>query len=758
MLVIFTIINFIMKKITLLLVFLGFSSVLFAQNPWSKVNQRSTSDENRLNKSLIVKNNAFFSLDKLSLKQQIQTAPLRNSDIKSTTEIYFPISSSEFGLFKLYKTQTLSKELSSKFPEIQSYIGATTDKKNKIRITLTPQGFFGMINHNNQTTYINPQTITGNIYTVFRKNDITATSSSLNCLFEENDNARKTPEFVTQADVDDATLRNYELAVATTGEYAQFHINQMNLNAASTTQQKAGVLAAITTTIDRVNEIYERDLAITFTLVPNNDDIIYLNPNTDPFTNFSTGQLIGESQTEINNTIGSSNYDIGHTFSTGAGGLAALFSVCNNSSKASGVTGISAPIGDPFDVDYVAHEFGHQFGANHTFNGNSGSCGSNRNNSTAVEPGSGVTIMGYAGLCSGENIQSNSIPFFHAISVDEIVNNLLNGPGGTCPNNTSISNQAPVIQTVPNYTIPSRTAFALDAVASDADGDNLTYSWEQMDNEIVPAPPSAFSTEGASFRSREANTNSIRYFPQLEDIVDGDLSPTWEVIPIVARSFSFSLTVRDNNPAGGQSTRENISVNLTNNGPFQVTSQSSNGISYNQSEIVPIQWDVAGTTGNGIDTPTVDILLSYDNGVTFSEVLATAVPNDGLQNISTPVGPAASQECRIMIKAVDNIFLAVNSISFEITDILNTQTVENVSFAIYPNPTNNGNFAVNFKNPNGEQAKLEVFNLQGRRVFTKELQQNINQHFVNLNNAQVGLYLVKVSTGTNSIVKKLLVK
>jgi len=367
--------------------------------------------------------------------------------------------------------------------------------------------------------------------------------------------------------------------------------------------------------------------------------------------------------------------------------------------------------------------------------------------------------MGYAGLCPGENIQSNSIPFFHAISVDEIVNNLLNGPGGTCPDNLPITNQPPVIQTVPNYTIPSRTAFALDAVANDADGDNLTYSWEQMDNEITVVPPSSFSNEGASFRSREATSASIRYFPQLEDIVDGDLSPTWEVIPIVARSFSFSLTVRDNNPAGGQSTRENISVNVTNNGPFQVTSQSANGISYNQNETVPVKWNVAGTTGNGIDTPTVDILLSYDNGVTFSEVLATAVPNDGLQNIFTPVGPAASQECRIMIKAVDNIFLAVNSTPFEITNILNTQTVENVSFAIYPNPTNNGKFAVNFKNPNGEQAKLEVFNLQGRRVFTKELQQNINQHFVNLNNAQVGLYyLVKVSTGTNSIVKKLLVK
>ena len=744
-----------MKKVLPFLIFLFFGFSVAAQNPWLKLNQRGTDEENLLNKSLILENNALFSLDKSFLSLHISSAPLRNTSIKSNTEVYFPVSGSVFKLFKLYETQTLSKGLRDKFPSIKSYVGETADKKYKIRVTLSPQGFFGMISHGEEVIYINPNTKSGNIYTVFRKKSIVATSTSLDCLVEEG-MANKSTQPVTQADVDDATLRNYELAVATTGEYAQFHINQMNLNSASTFQKITGVLAAITTTIDRVNEIYERDLAITFTLVPNNDLIIYLNPNTDPFTNSTPGVLIDESQIEIDNTIGSSNYDIGHTFSTGAGGLAALFSVCTNS-KASGVTGISAPVGDPFDVDYVCHEFGHQFGANHTFNGDNGGCGPSRNNATAVEPGSGVTIMGYAGLCPGENIQNNSIPFFHAISIDEIFNNLTNGPGGTCPDNLPISNQAPVIQTIPNYTIPSRTAFALETSATDADGDNLTYSWEQVDNEIAIAPPSAFSSEGALFRSVDASNSPIRYFPKLEDIMDGNLTPTWEVIPIVSRNINFSLTVRDNNPIGGQNTREDFSINVTNNGPFRVTSQNNTNLSYNQNETVPITWDVAGTTSNVINTPTVDILLSYDNGVTFSEVLLSDVPNDGLQNISTPIG-TASENCRIMIKAVDNIFLAVNAEPFEITDILSNPSVENIPFALYPNPTNDGNFIVNLTNTNAKNAKLSVYNLQGRLIYTQELKQNLNKHSINLENPQAGFYLVKISNGKNTIVKKLLVR
>ena len=158
------------------------------------------------------------------------------------------------------------------------------------------------------------------------------------------------------------------------------------------------------------------EASIRMQLVPTESLIVFTNPATDPFTgNSNANILIGESQSVISSSIGSANFDIGHTFSTGGGGLAALGCVCYNPAKASGITGSGNPVGDPFDIDYVAHEIGHQFGGDHTFNANTGSCNGNVNSSTAVEPGSGITIMAYAGICgSTDNLAPNSIAYFHA--------------------------------------------------------------------------------------------------------------------------------------------------------------------------------------------------------------------------------------------------------------------------------------------------------------------------------------------------------
>ncbi|MDR6300725.1 zinc-dependent metalloprotease [Mesonia maritima] len=745
-----------MKKTLLSLVAFLISLLGFSQNYWTKISA-PPSQKNILNKNLEVTGNTFYSLNNEAFVADLNNAPFRNSTENSPVKIAIPIGENEFKSFEIFKTRTLSKELAAKFPSIQSFIGTTSDKKNNLRLTITPHGIFGMVSTGAKLTYINPNSINGNIYTVFKKNSITETDTFLNCLVASSNNFEEKNTPVTQADVDDAVLRTYELAVATTGEYAQFHISNMGLQGASTTQQRAGVLSAIAATIDRVNEIYERDLAVTFTLVPDNEDIIFLNPNSDPFSNYNTGQLIGQSQNTIDNIIGSGNYDIGHTFSTGAGGLAQLFSVCNNSVKALGVTGISQPIGDPFAVDYVAHELGHQFGANHTFNGQNGSCSGNENNNTAIEPGSGTTIMAYAGLCPGENIQFSSDPYFHAISIDEIYNNISNGSGSFCPDNSSINNQAPVIQSIPNYTIPRSTAFVLTANASDPDNDQLTYCWEQTDAGFAPSPPSAFATSGALFRSRIPVSSSSRYFPELAQISTGNLDPEWEVIPMVSRSLNFSVTVRDNNPLGGQSSRENVTVNVVNSGPFRILSQNSSGISYSQNESVPIIWNVGGTNGNGINTQTVDIFLSYDSGENFTELVADNVPNDGSHNIVTPVG-TASTECRIMVKAVDNIFLTVNEEDFEITtNVLNTPSVKDIEFALYPNPTS-GKFTIDLMNTDGKKQTVRIFDINGKLIHQKELNSSLVRHSVELGNPQSGIYLVEISNGSSKIIKKLIIK
>src|SRR5690554_3388616 len=294
------------------------------------------------------------------------------------------------------------------------------------------------------TVYIDPYTTDLEHYLVYFKRH-TFSSNSFECLVEnEGTEAPQGLHFSplnNQKVMLNGSLRKFRLAMACTTEYAGFHINAAGMNAGTLAQKKATVLAAMNVTMTRINGIYERDLSLTMELVPNNEDIIFI--DSDSFDNFNNNLLINQSQTVIDAIILSANYDIGHTVSTGAGGVAQLYSPCS-SNKARGVTGISAPVGDSFDVDYVSHEMGHQFGANHTFNN---SCNWNVNNSTAVEPGSGSTIMAYAGICA-PNIQNNSDAYFHAISQNEIRTFLLNW--GNCSTNSSNSNTKPTITPIPN--------------------------------------------------------------------------------------------------------------------------------------------------------------------------------------------------------------------------------------------------------------------------------------------------------------------
>lgn len=217
-------------------------------------------------------------------------------------------------------------------------------------------------------------------------------------------------------------LRTYRLALITDPGYATFQGGPAN------------VTAAKVTLINRVTQVYEDDLGIRLVLIANND---LLNLDTwDKATGpngpcgsapcFTQSQVTGCSSTTrarfvVGQIVGASNYDVGHLALGQPGGGVANLGVVGRSNKAGGCTGIPTPIGDFYAIDYVAHEMGHQFSGNHPFNGNQLNCaGGNRSASTSVEPGSGSSIMAYAGICLTDDLQRHSDPYFSQRSLQEI--------------------------------------------------------------------------------------------------------------------------------------------------------------------------------------------------------------------------------------------------------------------------------------------------------------------------------------------------
>lgn len=669
--------NYLLKIATIILAFFSLSALSQNSNElWTSVSELRAKQYESISRKIELKTEEFFQLNIEELRSALQNVGDREN--RGNTIISFPNSEGKLNKFRVFEASIMEPELQAQFPNMRTYAGQGIDNPTEIiRFSITPKGLHAMfLGTSKGTQFIDPYSEQGNIYTVYAKKNLQARNFDFECgviddselldrSFEDTDMARN---------ANDGMLRNYRLAIACTGEYAAFHGGTV-----------AGAMAAITVTINRVNSIYERDLSITMTLVANNASIVYTNGATDPFNNNSAGVLIGQSQSEINSTIGVSNYDVGHTFSTGGGGLAGLGVTCISSQKASGITGSPAPQGDPYDIDFVAHELGHQFGGPHTFNGTVGNCaGGNRSSSNAYEPGSGSTIMAYAGICGSDNIQGNSDAYFHQNSINRIWSHVTST--GACPvNRTATGNTEPVANAGANYTIPQGTPYMLDGSNStDVDGmATLTYTWEQYD--LGPAGlPTEMTSSGPLVRSFEGTDNPIRYVPRLQDVLNnGGTSTTWEKLAMVNRAINFQLTVRDNDASGGQTDSDQMSATVTTAaGPFTVTSQNTSGISWDNGSTQTITWNVANTNTNGVNAANVNILLSTDGGLNFDTVLASATPNDGSHSITVP-NNVGGTNCRIMIVGDNNIFFNVNTTAFQIGSIVcNEYSTGDISVAI----------------------------------------------------------------------------
>jgi subtilisin-like proprotein convertase family protein len=662
-----------MKK-TLLFSFLFFLfvNISFGQSTlWTKTSENKLKSNEKMDRDVHPSKFQLFQSDFNALKQLLLSAPMENSSLTSNLVIQFPDYEGNLNNYKVFEAPVMEKGLSDKFPSIRSYSAqGIDDTSSTLRFSITHFGLHVMSTSGKMGTYyIDTYTKDLNNYIIYSRKDIQK-ARSFGCFVQDNDPAIESSRgYEYQEFVNDGNFRQYRLAISNTIEYAAYHLTAAGTPAGASLAVKKGVvLSAMVVSLTRLNGIYEREMSLRMNLVANNDLVIFI--DSDSYTN--SPAMIDEIQPIVDGLIGFANYDMGHGYCTTDSGIAQGSSVCS-SGKSRGITGNPAPVGDPFDVDYVAHEMGHQFGASHTQNNN---C--NRVASSAYEPGSASTILGYAGICA-PNVQANSDAHFHARSILQMTSFVTSG-SASCRSIATNGNTAPVVVEGLDYTIPKGTAFILKGSATDVNGDALTYCWEQYNNEITTQPPLQTATTGPNFKSVPPSTSPNRYMPRFSDVLNGNLAPTWEVVPNVARTMNFALTVRDNRVGGGMTNRDDVIVTTANVGPFRVTSPAAS-VSWNTNSSQNITWDVAGTTANGINTTNVNILISTDGGATFSTLLANT-PNDGNHTVTMPATPAVN--CRILVEAVGNIFYAVSpnfSIGYTITNVCNSYTM-NTGFAI----------------------------------------------------------------------------
>ncbi len=594
-------------------------------------------------------------------------------------------------LYRVTENSTMSPGLAARFPDISTYNG-TTSAGATVKLDITPQGFHAMIMEPGQpAVFIDPYSQYDDRYYIMYSRKALIASQKVRCDVKEVSN--QPVSFLTRlfsTPFSSCTLKKYRLALAATYQYTQF-----------TGGTKERALATQITTVNRINGIYENDAGVTFELIPNNDLLICdyagcpTGGGTQPYTNGVASALINENQVNVDLLIGPANYDVGHVVDkfNETNGLAGVGVVCDNGQKGRGVTIGVTPVGDAFDVDYLAHEIGHQFGGTHTQNND---C--NREPITSVEPGSGSTILGYPGICSPD-VQKNSGDYFHGITLGQM--GTLTQNTATCSVNTPILS-APIItgsNATGNPSVPINTPFALTATATGAIGTVLAYDWEQMDPEFTPQPPESTAVSGPNFRSFSPDVSSTRYFPNLEALAHGGPF-TWEVIPSVARDMNFRVSVRNNTVGGSCNAYQDYGITFdATSGPFVVTSPNAQDNFWKMGSKHIVTWDVANTNNNIVNAQQVSILLSVDGGVTYPVLLGYEVPNNGIHTVTVP--NAITGQARIMVISSTGTFFNISS-ELALGDPKLTQAarnpLENTSAFVYftgiPNEMMNGTYTV----------------------------------------------------------------
>ena len=617
----------------------------------------------------------LFNLNAAPLRQVLFS--IVDAQSKRSTIITLPNADGNLEQYEVFEASNFEPELQARFPDIRAFSGrGINDRSATLKLSFSPRGIQTMVfRSGRENEFIEAYSADRNVYAVFRSQR-PAGALPWTCSTPDEKLAtglnNQVDSYVARSG---GNLKTIRLAQSVTAEYSNYF-------GATSSAQVSLVLAAVNATMTRCNGVYEKDLALHLNLIANTTNVFYYNPSTDPYSPPSQmGQWNSQLQSTLTSVIGEANYDIGHLFgaSGGGGNAGCIGCVCVNGSKGRGITSPAdaIPEGDNFDIDYVVHEVGHQLGANHTFSMSLEGTGVNK------EVGSGITIMGYAGI-TGQDVAPHSIDIFHQASIAQIQANLNTK---TCPVTTTLANATPVVNAGADYTIPISTPFALTGSATDANsGDVLTYCWEQNDNASSGQTGSASvanpsKPSGPNWISFVGSTSPTRYFPKMQTILagqnvsgplqGGDAGANTEALSSVSRTLNFRLTVRDNAPYSpsapvsvGQTQFDDVLINVTNSsGPFAVTAPNT-AVSWAGNSTQTITWSVNNTTAAPVSCANVKISISTDGGTTFSTLIATT-PNDGNQAVTIPNTP--TNTARIKVEAVGNIFFDISNTNFTIT-------------------------------------------------------------------------------------------
>ncbi len=690
-----------------------------------------------------------YTLDEATLKFQMWNL---SGDPANAVIISLPLPDGTYRDFKVWQTSLMPDELASKYPDIKSFTGvAVSDPRVTAKLDFTLYGFDAMIFDGERTSFVDPyDNYHDGFYMVhYKKDETRPLADRMKCMVHADDPITPMGE-TNKAVTDDThkaaartvngwTLKTYRLALSANNHYCRTVTGL-------TSPTIAQALSKMTITMNRVNGVYNREFSVQMNFCAKEDTLIWptntgsINGN-DPFNaiDANANSCLTVNQTQCTNRVGSANYDIGHVFTTGAGGLSLLGVVCNSGAKAQSVTGSSTPSGDGFDIDYVAHEMGHEFGGDHTFNnGTDGSCGGgNAVSLDAYEPGSGSTIMAYAGICGPDDLQMHSDAYFHARNLVEIIT-LLNGSENVCAVATPTLNKLVSLATFSaSYSIPYKTPFeligptAVDSVADTA----TTYCWEQWNRGDFGKELVNTFFKGPIFRSYNPVYNATRVFPKVSMVLAGTLSNAGiegaegEKVPDTARYLTFKMTVRDILNGKGCVTfpDDTIHLNAVSTGSangyagFKVTSQGVTGISYTGGSTQTVTWNVVGTNSAPVSAANVDIYMSVDGGYTWPYLIGT-YPNNGTATVSVPNPAATTATARFKVKGSGNVFFNVNSKNFTVT---HNTAITGISpspgfnladnIRVFPIPSD-GTFNIVSLNKNNLQAS--VYNVAGQIVWT----------------------------------------